>query len=259
MALFDIGAKELALSAYDSGDTTETAVEAYRKARAGGSRPGAGAAVRHLGHRAGAAGGPGRGQCRVLFQRRVGRPARRLDHGHRRPAAGPPRRRPRDRRRHQTLRHLRAADALWRADGAHAGKPCRRARRHGGGGRALRSPTAPTSCRRPGGSPPRPRARASRQARHPGAGGAAPALDRAGLADRRRHRQGPGAVHRHRRLGRARHRRTTPCCAAPGMPRPIRPGAPTSSAASPRPTAARRIAWPRWPTTAWRWPATSRA
>ena len=37
MALFDTGAKELALSAYDSGDTTETAVEAYRKARAGGA------------------------------------------------------------------------------------------------------------------------------------------------------------------------------------------------------------------------------
>ncbi|WP_296335556.1 penicillin-binding protein activator [Reyranella sp.] len=37
MALFDSGAKELALSAYDSGDTTEAAVEAYRKARAGGA------------------------------------------------------------------------------------------------------------------------------------------------------------------------------------------------------------------------------
>ena len=37
MALFDIGAKELALSAYDSGDTTEAAIEAYRKARAGGA------------------------------------------------------------------------------------------------------------------------------------------------------------------------------------------------------------------------------
>ena len=34
MALFDMGAKELALSAYDSGDNTETAIEAYRKARA---------------------------------------------------------------------------------------------------------------------------------------------------------------------------------------------------------------------------------
>ncbi len=37
MALFDIGAKELALSAYDSGDTTEAAVEAYRQARVGGA------------------------------------------------------------------------------------------------------------------------------------------------------------------------------------------------------------------------------
>lgn len=37
MALFDTGSKELALSAYDSGDTTEAAVEAYRKARAGGA------------------------------------------------------------------------------------------------------------------------------------------------------------------------------------------------------------------------------
>jgi ABC-type branched-subunit amino acid transport system substrate-binding protein len=37
MALFDTGAKELALSVYDSGATPETAVEAYRKARAGGA------------------------------------------------------------------------------------------------------------------------------------------------------------------------------------------------------------------------------
>src|SRR5713101_2650029 len=32
MALFDTGAKELALAAYDSGDSAETAMEAYRKA-----------------------------------------------------------------------------------------------------------------------------------------------------------------------------------------------------------------------------------
>ena len=51
----------------------------------------------------------------------------------------------------------------------------------------------------------------------------------------------------------------TRCCAAPGMPRPIRRGAPTSSAASSRPTAGRRIAWRRSPMTAWRWPAISRA
>ena len=31
MALFDTGAKELALAAYDSGETADTAVEAYRK------------------------------------------------------------------------------------------------------------------------------------------------------------------------------------------------------------------------------------
>jgi ABC-type branched-subunit amino acid transport system substrate-binding protein len=37
MALFDTGAKELALSVYDSGSTPEAAVEAYRKARAGGA------------------------------------------------------------------------------------------------------------------------------------------------------------------------------------------------------------------------------
>ncbi len=37
MALFDTGARELALSTYDSGSTPETAVEAYRKARAAGS------------------------------------------------------------------------------------------------------------------------------------------------------------------------------------------------------------------------------
>lgn len=36
MALFDAGANELALAAYDSGDTAETAVEAYRKARMDG-------------------------------------------------------------------------------------------------------------------------------------------------------------------------------------------------------------------------------
>ncbi len=37
MALFDSGAKELALSAYDSGDSADTAVEAYRKARLDGA------------------------------------------------------------------------------------------------------------------------------------------------------------------------------------------------------------------------------
>jgi branched-chain amino acid transport system substrate-binding protein len=37
MALFDNGSKELALSAYDSGDSAETAVEAYRKARLEGA------------------------------------------------------------------------------------------------------------------------------------------------------------------------------------------------------------------------------
>ncbi len=37
MSLFDSGAKELALAAYDSGETAETAVEAYRKARTDGA------------------------------------------------------------------------------------------------------------------------------------------------------------------------------------------------------------------------------
>lgn len=37
MSLFDSGAKELALSAYDSGESAETAVEAYRKARLEGA------------------------------------------------------------------------------------------------------------------------------------------------------------------------------------------------------------------------------
>ncbi len=37
MALFDTGARELALSVYDSGDNATTAVEAYRKARTGGA------------------------------------------------------------------------------------------------------------------------------------------------------------------------------------------------------------------------------
>ncbi|MDP1750750.1 MAG: penicillin-binding protein activator [Reyranella sp.] len=37
MALFDTGAKELALSTYDSGSTPDAAVEAYRKARTAGS------------------------------------------------------------------------------------------------------------------------------------------------------------------------------------------------------------------------------
>ncbi|MBL6616548.1 MAG: penicillin-binding protein activator [Reyranella sp.] len=37
MALFDTGAKELALAAYDSGESADTAVEAYRKARADGA------------------------------------------------------------------------------------------------------------------------------------------------------------------------------------------------------------------------------
>ena len=37
MALFDSSSKELALSAYDSGESAETAVEAYRKARLDGA------------------------------------------------------------------------------------------------------------------------------------------------------------------------------------------------------------------------------
>lgn len=37
MALFDTGAKELALAAYDSGETADTATEAYRKARTDGA------------------------------------------------------------------------------------------------------------------------------------------------------------------------------------------------------------------------------
>ena len=37
MALFDTGANELALAAYDSGETADTAVEAYRKARTDGA------------------------------------------------------------------------------------------------------------------------------------------------------------------------------------------------------------------------------
>ena len=37
MALFDTGAKELALAAYDSGDSAATATEAYRKARVDGA------------------------------------------------------------------------------------------------------------------------------------------------------------------------------------------------------------------------------
>ncbi|MCX7361255.1 MAG: penicillin-binding protein activator [Alphaproteobacteria bacterium] len=36
MALFDSGARELAIAAYDSGDSSEAAIEAYRKARADG-------------------------------------------------------------------------------------------------------------------------------------------------------------------------------------------------------------------------------
>ena len=37
MSLFDSGAKDLALAAYDSGETAETAIEAYRKARTDGA------------------------------------------------------------------------------------------------------------------------------------------------------------------------------------------------------------------------------
>ena len=37
MALFDTGAKELALAAYDSGETADSAIEAYRKARTEGA------------------------------------------------------------------------------------------------------------------------------------------------------------------------------------------------------------------------------
>ena len=203
MALFDTGAKELALAAYDSGDSADTATEAYRKARTDGVAlvlgPLFGTSATALAPLV------TQGGANVISfsNDEVGRPARRLDHGHRRPAAGPPRRRPRRRRRHQALRRLRAADDLRRADGAHAGKPGRRARRHRGRVE-LYDPdsadlaTAAQAARR--------RGQGRGQARRAGAGGAAPAVDGAGLAGRGRHRQQVGAVHRHRRLGRARHR-----------------------------------------------------
>ena len=37
MSLFDSGAKDLALAAYDAGESPATAIEAYRKARADGA------------------------------------------------------------------------------------------------------------------------------------------------------------------------------------------------------------------------------
>ena len=139
-----------------AASTAEAAVEAYRKARTDGAALVLGPAVRHVGHGARAAGGAGRRQRRVLLQRRAAAQRGVWIMG----IAAPPQVRRvvdhADRRRHQALRHLRAADALWRADGADARKPCRRARRHGGGGRTLRRQQLRSHDRRPGGSPPRP-------------------------------------------------------------------------------------------------------
>ena len=68
MSLFDTGAKELALAAYDSGESAETRGRSlpqgpYRR-RGAGAR----SAVRQLGPGAGAAGRPRRRQGRVVLQ-----------------------------------------------------------------------------------------------------------------------------------------------------------------------------------------------
>ncbi len=89
MALFDTGAKELALAAYDSGDRRRIPPSRPIARPASTAPPwcwgrlfGTSAtALAPLVEQGGA-------NVVSLLQRRAGRPARRLDHGHRRPAAG---------------------------------------------------------------------------------------------------------------------------------------------------------------------------
>ena len=160
MALFDTGAKDLALAAYDSGETGDSAVQAYKRAQTDGAAlilgPLFGASATAL--------APlrrtGPHQHHLLLQRRKRGPARPLGDGHRRPAAGPPRRRLQRLDRHQALRRAGAAQHLRRADGAHAGKPGRDARRHGGRPETLRRRQR-RSRPPPGGWPTPPRAKAS--------------------------------------------------------------------------------------------------
>ena len=260
MALFDTGAKDLALAAYDSGEPAIRPSRPTQGAQTDGVGPDPGPAVRHLGHGARAAAphrtaptsspspttraspSPASGSWASPRRRRsAASSTTRVSTGIKRFAVFAPQ------------HHLR------RPDGAHPGKPRRRcaaarivATELYDEGSRLSTSAAKRLGRRD--------RQGRRQARRPGAGRAAPADHGAGLAHRRRRRQpksvqliGTGVwdvpgigseTHAARRLV----RRTRS-----GAARRLR------AQVHGRPTAGRRSAWRRSPMTRWRSPASSRA
>ena len=229
MALFDTGAKELALAAYDSGETADTAVEAYRKARIDGaalvlgplfgtsatalaplvSQGGANVVSFSNDEQAAQRGVWIMGIAAPPQVRRVVDHA--VDAGVKRFAAFAP----------QT--------SVRPADGPDHGEPGHDPRRQGGRGRAVRrqqrrSQHAGATAGR--GFPGR------GQARRAGAGGAAAALGGAGRAGGGGDRQQVGAADRHRRVGRAQYRlgsdaaRRLVCRARPGQAGRLRAAVP---------------------------------
>ena len=240
MALFDTGAKDLALAAYDSGETAETAVEAYRKARTDGAAlvlgPLFGTSATALAPLV----APGRRQRRLLLQRRAARPSAASGSW-----ASPPRRRS-------------AASSTTPSTPASSASPPSRRRRptasrwrstlesqvaiRGGTVVAIELFDANSADLNAAGAAPGRRDQGRGQARRPGAGGAAAAVRGAGRAGRRRHRQQVGAADRHRRVGRAQHRlgdhaaRRLVCRARSGQARRLRAPVPVDlrpAAASP--------------------------
>ena len=247
MALFDTGAKELALAAYDSGESAETAIRGLPQGAHRRRGPGAGPAVRHLGHGAGAAASTRAAPTSSSFSNdeSVAQPGvwvmgiaappqvRRVVDYAVEPAssASPPSRR----------RHLRRADGAARSK---ATSPCAAAPWPRVETLRRNSADLATAAQRLADA-----AQGRGQARRAGAGGAAAAVGGAGRAGRRPASTTSRCSSSAPACGTCPASARKRCCAAPGMPRPIRPGAPTSSASSSRPTAGRRIAWRRSPTT----------
>ena len=248
MALFDTGAKELALAAYDSGETADTAVEAYRKARIDGAARCWGrcsaprpprwrpwwAKAAPMSCRSPTTSRPpsaasGSMYCGTAPVRRVVDHA--VDAGFKRFAAFAPqtsygRRWSRPWRAEVTIRGGKvAAVELFDANSADLNTPARRLAEVAGEDKLAVLVLA---------APPRLSA-------------ALAALAAAGIDNKSVQLIGTG-VWDVPNIG-----SEVMLRGASVAPRPIRPSGPTSSAGSCRPTAGRRIAWRRSPTTACRW------
>jgi hypothetical protein len=252
MALFDTGAKELALAAYDSGESAGTAVEAYRKARVEGSALVLGplfgtsaTALAPLVAQGGAnvvsfSNDEAAAQRGVWIMGIAAPPQVRrvvdhtVDAGIKRFAAFAPQT-PYGQQMVRTLESQAVvrggavvAVELYDPNSPDLATAARRLAGAIKGVTACRAgPGGAPGCRQPSPHSPQPASTTSRR------NSSAPACGTSRGSARRR------------------------CCAAPGMPPPIQPGGPTSSGASSRPMAVRPTGWRRWPMTAWRWPAIS--